>query len=229
MNVLITGATGGLGEALVKQFASCGHNIFITGRSKKKLSDLEDFIKRRYNTQIKSFPCDLKKDKEIEKLIDVCSRWNGGIQCLINSAAIFDVKAIEEVTIQDFDDCFALNVRAPFILSNLLFSKGNLKQIINIGSSSAYAGFKNTTLYCASKHALLGLSRSLYEEYKDSDVKVYCFSPGSIQTEMGRKVPNQDYETFLDPYEIAEYIHNSTQRETNFITQEVRINRYHVR
>ena len=102
-------------------------------------------------------------------------------------------------------------------------------RIINIGSSSAYAGFKNTAIYCASKHALLGLTRSLHDELRHRNVRCFCISPGSIKTEMGRSVTGQDLETFLDPQEIAEFVVHVASYDCSMITDEIRLNRMVIR
>ena len=105
--------------------------------------------------------------------------------------------------------------------------KNKWGRIINIASSSAYGGSPMTSVYCASKHALLGFSRSLYKELKGDNVRVICVSPGSIKTEMGRKVEElgQDFDTFMEPDELAEYIVYSSSLDGNMISEEIRLNR----
>ena len=98
-------------------------------------------------------------------------------------------------------------------------------RIVNIGSSSSYQGFKNTSVYCSSKHALLGLSRSLHAELKEFNVRTFCVSPGSIKTPMGKLVVDQNYETFLNPKEIAEFITKIISFNNEMISEEIRINR----
>ena len=105
-----------------------------------------------------------------------------------------------------------------------------ISRIINIASSSAYAGSATTSAYCASKHALLGLSRSLHKEFKDHNVRVICVSPGSIKTDMGRKVENlgQDFDTFMEPEEVAKYIVYNSSFDGNLVSEEIRLNRMFV-
>ena len=86
------------------------------------------------------------------------------------------------------------------------FDQSKWGRIVYIGSSSSYAGYKNTSAYCASKHGILGFGRAIQEEVKEKNVRVYTFSPGSIKTKMGKKIKEQNYETFMEPNEIADFI-----------------------
>ena len=134
------------------------------------------------------------------------------------------------MSLQEYDECMQVNVRAPFLLIRELSQsmvKNSWGRIINIASSSAYAGSPLTSAYCASKHALLGLSRSLYKEFKDSNVRVLCVSPGSIKTDMGKEVEKlgQIYNTFMEPEEVAKYIVFNSLWDGNMVSEEIRLNR----
>ena len=151
------------------------------------------------------------------------------VDVLVNCAGVFIVKSISESSVEDFERCFNVNVKAPFFLSKV-FSKDMIKKkwgrIINIGSSSSYNGYRGTSLYCSSKHALLGLSRSLYDELKDYNIKTFCFSPGSVKTKMGKKVKNQDFSTFIEPEELSRYVVLTISFDSDMISEELRINRF---
>jgi NAD(P)-dependent dehydrogenase (short-subunit alcohol dehydrogenase family) len=97
--------------------------------------------------------------------------------------------------------------------------------VVNIGSSSAYAGFKGGTTYCASKHGLLGLSRALHAEIVAEGVRSYCISPGSIKTPMGRQVPDENYETFMTPEEVARYVAIVVSFDGEMAIEESRLSR----
>ena len=165
-NCLITGATGGLGKEIAKEFAKNGCNLFLTERNNDKLNSLKNELE---NDQIKiDFEdADLSDDGEIQKLIEKVKNTFVNIDILVNCAGVFPVKLLSDSTIEDFEKCFGVNVKAAFVLCKE-FSQGMISKkwgrIVNIASSSAYAGFKNTSIYCSSKHALLGLSRSLHSE-----------------------------------------------------------------
>ena len=100
--------------------------------------------------------------------------------------------------------------------------------IINIGSSSSYAGFSDNSLYCLTKHAILGASRSLFEEFKKENIRVYCISPSGTKTNMGEKIQGQDYNTFLNPEEISNFIKYIIENsDSNMILNEVFLKRYY--
>ena len=226
-NCLITGATGGLGKEIAKEFAKNGCNLFLSGRNNDKLNSLKNELE---NDQIKiDFEdADLSDDGEIQKLIEKVKNTFVNIDILVNCAGVFPVKLLSDSTIEDFEKCFGVNVKAAFVLCKE-FSQGMISKkwgrIINIASSSAYAGFKNTSIYCSSKHALLGLSRSLHSELKEYNVRTFCVSPGSIKTPMGKSVIGQNYETFLNPNEIAELIVRLVSFDNEMISQEMQLSR----
>ncbi len=219
-HALVTGATGGLGKSIAKRLASEGCKLSLLGRSGLP----EDYRGAVENV----FKVDFTDAKSMEEFLKI----DLDVDILINCAGIFPVKTIAESTVEDYQQCFDVNVKAPFLLSKK-FAEGmkNRKwgRIVNIGSSSSYAGSPNSGLYCASKHALLGLSRSQYLELKYHNIRVFCLSPGSIQTEMGKKVPHQDYSTFMNPDEIAEYLVNMIKFDNEMISEEVRLNRIIIR
>lgn len=226
---LITGAYGGLGKEVSIELAKNDCNLFLVGRDSLKIQNLIKEIKSYdYGVNIQGKAVDLSKDSDVKALLNVLLNNDIHIDILINNAGVFPIKNILESTDGDFDNCFAVNIRTPFILSRDLGKKmisNNWGRIVNIGSSSSYNGSGETGIYCASKHALLGLSRSLYQEFKDSGVRVYSVSPGSIQTPMGAIDTRQDYSTFINPKEVAEYIIFIITYDNEMISEEIRMNR----
>ena len=231
-NCLITGATGGLGKEIAKEFAKNGCNLFLTGRNNDKLNSLKNELE---NDQIKiDFEdADLSDDSEIQKLIEKVKNTFVNIDILVNCAGVFPVKLLSDSTVEDFENCFSVNVKAAFILCKE-FSQGMISKkwgrIINIASSSAYAGFKNTSIYCSSKHALLGLSRSLHSELKEYNVRTFCVSPGPIKTSMGHDIvknenPDERFDSFMNPNEIAEFIVYLVSFDNEMVSEEIRLSR----
>ena len=233
-NCLITGATGGLGRQIAIELAKKNCNLFLTGRQDRKLKKLnEELEKINKNNVIKYKHCNLQETQELDDLIQKIHDEFNSIDILVNCAGIFPVSPISQSTLEQYDSCMNLNVRIPFVLSKE-FSKDMVKnrwgRIVNIASSGAYNGLKNTAIYRSSKHALLGLSRSLHNELKEFNVRIFCISPGPIQTDMGKDIikkenPNENYDTFMKPNEIAEFITFAISFDNNLISSEVRLGR----
>ena len=226
-NCLITGSTGGLGKEIAREFAKNGCNLFLTGRNIEKLNSLKDELEKN-QIKIDFQQADLSDTDEIQKLFEKVKSTFSSIDILVNCAGVFPVKLLSDSTIDDFEKCFSVNVKAAFLLCKE-FSQGMISKkwgrIVNIASSSAYAGFKNTSVYCSSKHALLGLSRSLHSELREHNVRIFCVSPGSIKTPMGKSVIGQSYETFLNPTEIAELIVHLISFANEMVSHEIQLSR----
>ena len=228
-NCLITGATGGIGEEISKQLATLSCNLFLTSTNKTKLEKLKKNL-RKINTSIaiETFPVNLDSEENVLELIKHVRKKFASINILINCAGIFMIKSIEKSTIEDFDKSINLNVKVPFILSRE-FSKDMITKkwgrIMFVGSSSSYSGFENGSVYCASKHSVLGLSRALNIELKKKNVRVLCISPSSTKTDMGKISTDQDFNTFLNPKEVAEYIIFVLSFDNEMSIDESRLNR----
>jgi len=229
-NCLITGATGGIGRCIAMQMAKNKCNLFLTSTKISKLKSLKKEIESLYGNNSKVYYCqgDLNRIQDLKKIIAMTRRKIRTIDILINCAGTFVVKSLSISNLDDFNKTFNLNLRAPFIFCKE-FSKDMTKKrwgrIINIGSSSSYAGSKDTSLYCASKHAILGLSRALHEELKKSNVRIFCLSPAGTKTKMGKLIKNQNFNTFLDPEEIAEYVTFIISFNGHMVSNEIRLNR----
>lgn len=225
----ITGATGGLGKQLSLSLAKNGCDLFLTARNQKQLKLLKDIILSAYpNIKVEFQSGDLSNIQDIENIILTAKKLYPNIDILINCAGIFPVKLLTKTSLEDFESCFNVNIRAPFIFTQE-FSKKMVKnkwgRIVNIGSSSSYAGFAETSIYCSSKHALLGFSRAINEELKSCGVRTFCISPGSIKTKMGKKVKNQNFNTFMDPSEVADLIIYLIKSDNSISTPEIKLER----
>lgn len=231
-SVLITGASGGLGNSLAQKFLEKGYNIFFTGRNVALLKELYNTLQKnnKFSSNIEYDVCDFNNSKDVLKFIKTVKDRFKNIDILVNCAGVFPITPFKNTTIEEYNTCMQINVTAPYLLMKE-FSKEMISnkwgRIINILSSSAYAGSPSTSIYCASKHALLGMSRALYKELKNDNVRVICVSPGSIKTKMGEVVGTmgQDYNTFIDPTELADYIVYNTELNDNLISEEIRLNR----
>jgi NAD(P)-dependent dehydrogenase (short-subunit alcohol dehydrogenase family) len=228
-NCLVTGASRGVGYAIARNLAAAGCNLVLTARDKAQLEKAADTVRSGTAGKVVHISCDLAQEAEIETVVHFAEKELGSIDVLINNAGIFLVSPLEKTTLQEFDDCMAVNIRAPFLLTKMLIPSMVERQwgrIVNIGSTSAYAGFTDTAVYCASKHAILGLSRASNAEFKKHGVRVFCVSPGSVKTDMGRQVKSQDFDTFIEPEDIAEHVVFLLNFNGASIAEEVVIKRF---
>ena len=230
-NFLITGASAGLGETFSTLIANMAKNIIIVGRNKNRLLKLKEKI-NKVNSKIKVLivTTDLSKESGVLKLFKKFETQKEikFIDILVNSAANFTVKKIEKVSMEQLRSDFQLNVISPFMISKyfgLKMKKKNKGIIFNIGSSSSYDCSKNTSVYCSTKHALLGMSKAFNAEWQSEGVKSIFIAPGSMKTSMGRKVKNQDFNTFIEPYEVAKTMKNLISDEKSMFIDEVKIKR----
>ncbi len=227
---LITGASGGLGRAVALELAGHGCRLFLTGRNRDRIAAMADAIEDRSKAYV--YPADLANPVQVDLLAAWAITTMGQVDILVNAAAVFPVLPLEESTPEALDACLAVNVRAPFLLARRLAPAMAARgggRIVNVASSSAYAGFKDTSIYCLSKHALLGLSRALHDELKGRGVRVYCLSPGSMRTEMGARLRGQDPTTFIRPEEVARYLAFVIGFDREMVTEEIRLNRMEYR
>lgn len=233
-NCLITGATGGLGKALSIEFAKNDCNLFLVAQNTSNLNLLKSEL-QNLNKQISVniFSIDLSNLLEISDLIEKIRKMSNCIDILINCAGILPIKLIQDSTIDDFDKCFNINIRAPIILTKE-FSKEMKNQkwgrIVNIASSGAYNGQPKTIIYRASKHALLGFSKAIHKEFRNYNIRTYCISPGPIKSGMGKKIPSllnydENYQTFIDPNDIADFISNLISYDSEMFSEEIRLGR----
>ena len=229
-NCFITGATGGLGKEIALELALKGCNLFLTATNDNKLADLCRSVSKESEQNISIFykSADLNNLDDIKNVVLCAKEKMKQVDILINCAGIFVIKDISDLEIEDYNNSFNINVRAPFILCKEFgkdMKDNGWGRIVNIGSSSAYDGFRGTSLYCSSKHALRGLSRSLYEEFRKSNVRVLFISPSSMDTEMGRLAIDQDFRTFIDPKEAAKYISFVILFNDNMVVEDVQLKR----
>ena len=227
--VFITGATGGIGKEMAKALSKEKCNLFLTSTDTNKLELLKKEL-GVYNNKVSYCSGDLTDIDDIATTIIYARQAFAEIDILVNCAGIFIEKPILKCNIEEYDNMMNICVKAPFIFSkefSVDMKKKRWGRIVNLISTSAYHGHTNHSLYCTAKHALLGLSRSLFKEFKEDNIRVLAVCPASAKTHIGtQNTSDQDYNTFLEPSEIASYIINAMKLEGNMIEEEIRLNRY---
>jgi NAD(P)-dependent dehydrogenase (short-subunit alcohol dehydrogenase family) len=183
--VLITGGSGGLGRALASVFATQGHRVVITGRNPDKLDSTAEQISIN-GGQILALPCDIVDRDQVKGLAhEIATRW-GRVQILINNAGIARAVNFADMPDNLWDETLETNLTGAYncgkaFLPNMIQAKWG--RIINIASTAAKVGFSHVTAYTASKHGLLGLTRSLALETAQQGITVNAICPGYVDDE----------------------------------------------
>ncbi len=207
-NVILTGATGGIGSSIARLLALEGAHLHLLGRDQEKLEALEAEL--RGLTKVETYVVDLRMEEEVQAFIHHVRELDIGIDLLINNSALFAVAPIEDFSMDAFDEILIVNLRAVFQLCRGLISELRKKpgaHIINISSISAHHGWSGGGAYCASKFALNGLSQSLSEELRPDGIRVSIVSPGQVDTQMSElEADDPARELLLSPDDIAEVV-----------------------
>jgi 3-oxoacyl-[acyl-carrier protein] reductase len=186
MDIIVTGASRGIGRELVKILASEGHQVLACARSGKKLYELKAEVGE--TAQIIPLAIDLGASESYGSVVKTMKQHGLKPMVLINNAGYLVNKPFEELLANDFEQTFNINVKAVFLLVQALLPympKG--AHIVNIGSMGGYQGsakFPGLSLYSAAKGALAILTECLAEELNDKGIKANCLALGAAQTEM---------------------------------------------
>ena len=226
---IITGASGGIGKAICLALAKHGMNLVLVGRNEKKLLETEEAAEER---GAKTFLCrgDIRDLTFTQKILSAAGGHFGGLDVLVNCAGLAQHDPFEEVTPGQFDDIMAVNVRAPYFLCQgalpLLRGSG-MASIINICSVVAHKGYPQQSVYAASKHALLGLSKSLANEVFRDDIRVHVISPGGVFTDMVALArPDLTPDGMTLPEDIADIVLFLLEhRAANAVIDEIQVHR----
>ena len=180
--ILVTGASGGIGNEIVKKFVSLGGNIVGTGTKSEKL----DQLKKLYpDIKVKKF--DIAEHSRIEEFIDDVSLELGGLDILINNAG----KNVDNLSLrmkdEEWKSVIDINLTSTFLLSKHAIKKmlkNKFGRVVNITSVVGHTGNLGQSNYSASKAGIIGMSKSLAIEYAKKNITVNCVSPGFIISDM---------------------------------------------
>jgi len=189
--VLITGAARRLGKAMALALANAGANVAFTyhlsaAEARQTLAELQ-----RQRANALALQCDLRDEQSIQRTIQQARQHFGRIDLLINNAGVFQTARLEEISVEQWDEAFGVNVRAPFLFSK--YSIPSLREsrgrIINLGSLGAEKPWTTHAHYCSSKAALHMLTRVMAKALAP-EIAVNCVAPGMIDAGGGDRYPD---------------------------------------
>lgn len=226
-NALITGATGGIGLAIV-EVLSKKFNLILVARNEKKL----DEISSKNNSILKCIKCDLSDVNEIKVLTDKIIKDKINVDILVNNAGINNDSLFLRMNSDKWEDVIKTNLTSNFHLTNQI-SKLMIKQrwgrIINITSVVGHTGNVGQANYSASKAGIIGMSKSIALELAKRNITVNCISPGFIESNMTDLLSENQKESILkkiplesigSPYDVAYCVNFLASEESRYITGE---------
>ena len=187
--VIITGATGGIGNSLVKKFYDNGSTVLATGTKEEKLDKLKSEFN---NIQVEKF--NLGEHAKVESFIESANDKLGGLDILINNAGINLDSLTIRLSEENWKKVLDINLTSTFLMCKYAIKKmikNKSGKIINITSIVGHTGNFGQTNYSASKAGIVAFSKSLALEYAKKNININCVSPGFIKTEMTDKIPEE--------------------------------------
>ena len=229
LTALITGAGGGIGRATATALAKEGVNLILFGGNNlEKLKTTEREV-LSFGVKCKVIAGDLTDYDFIKNGAEQAVKEYDGIDILINNAGVAANIPFEQTDDKTFDKIMAINARAPYLLTGALLptlKKSKRASIINIASVVSHAGYANQSAYTASKHALLGFTKSLAAEVYNDGIRVHAISPGGVYTDMIKLTrPDLTPDGMIMPEEIANIVTFLLENRGNAVIDEIIVHR----
>jgi len=227
-NIIVTGASGGIGNSIVKKLYEVGANVLASGTRIEKLEEL----KKNYNN-IKILNFDIARSDKIEEFIDNATDTLGGnLDCLINNAGITKDNLAIRMSIDEWKKVIDINLTSTFLMSKFAIKKmlkNKSGKIVNITSVVGHTGNIGQANYTASKAGIVAMSKSLAIEYAKKNININCISPGFIKTAMTDKIDEKFKEVIIskipsarlgEPEDIANAVLFLTSNQSDYINGE---------
>jgi len=227
-NIIVTGASGGIGNSIVKKLYESGANVLASGTKIEKLEEL----KKNYNN-IKILQFDISQSDKIEEFIDnSTSELGGSLDCVINNAGITKDNLAIRMSIDEWKKVIDINLTSTFLISKFAIKKmlkNKSGKIVNITSVVGHTGNVGQVNYTASKAGIVAMSKSLAIEYAKKNININCISPGFIKTAMTDKIDEKFKEAIIskipsarlgEPDDIANAVLFLASNQSDYINGE---------
>ena len=227
-NIIVTGASGGIGNAIIKKLNETGANILASGTRIKKLEEL----KKKYE-KIKILKFDISQSEKIEEFIENATNELGGsLDGIINNAGITQDNLAIRMSLEEWQKVININLTSTFLLSKFAIKKmlkNKSGKIVNITSVVGHTGNLGQANYTASKAGIVAMSKSLAIEYAKKNININCISPGFIKTAMTDKIDEKFKEVIIskipsarlgEPDDIANAVLFLSSDQSNYINGE---------
>jgi len=227
-NIIVTGASGGIGNAIIKKLNEAGANILASGTRIEKLEELK---KNFENIKILKF--DISQSDKIEEFIENATNELGGsLDGIVNNAGITQDNLAIRMNLDEWQKVININLTSTFLMSKFAIKKmlkNKSGKIVNITSVVGHTGNLGQANYTASKAGIVAMSKSLAIEYAKKNININCISPGFIKTAMTDKIDEKFKEVIIskipsarlgEPDDIANAVLFLSSDQSNYINGE---------
>ncbi|MDC0359765.1 3-oxoacyl-[acyl-carrier-protein] reductase [Candidatus Pelagibacter ubique] len=227
-NIIITGASGGIGNSIVEKLNQNGANILATGTRIEKLEELKEKF-----SNIKILKFDISQHDKIEEFIENATKELGGsLDCIVNNAGITKDNLTIRMSLEEWSKVININLTSTFLMCKYSIKKmlkNKSGKIINITSVVGHTGNVGQANYTASKAGIVAMSKSLAIEYAKKNINVNCISPGFISTAMTDQIDEKFKETIIakipsnrlgKPEDIANAVNFLSSDQSDYINGE---------
>ena len=227
-NIIVTGASGGIGNSIIEKLYQAGANILASGTRIEKLGELKNKFE---NIKILNF--DISQNNKIDEFIENASKELGGnLDCIINNAGITKDNLAIRMSLQEWQKVIDTNLTSTFLMSKSAIKKmlkNKSGKIVNITSVVGHTGNLGQANYSASKAGIIAMSKSLAIEYAKKNININCISPGFIKTAMTDKLDDKFKDTIVskipsarlgEPHDIANAVLFLCSNQSSYINGE---------
>jgi len=227
-NIIVTGASGGIGNAIIKKLSEAGANILASGTRIEKLEEL----KKNFEG-LKILKFDISQSDKIEEFIEnATSELGGNLDGIVNNAGITQDNLAIRMSIDEWQKVININLTSTFLMSKFAIKKmlkNKSGKIVNITSVVGHTGNLGQANYTASKAGIVAMSKSLAIEYAKKNININCISPGFIKTAMTDKIDDKFKEVIVskipsarlgEPDDIANAVLFLSSEQSNYINGE---------
>ncbi|MDC1053245.1 beta-ketoacyl-ACP reductase [Candidatus Pelagibacter sp.] len=227
-NIIVTGASGGIGNAIIKKLSEAGANILASGTRIEKLEEL----KKNFDG-LKILKFDISQSDKIEEFIENATiELGGSLDGIVNNAGITQDNLAIRMSLDEWQKVININLTSTFLMCKFAIKKmlkNKSGKIINITSVVGHTGNLGQTNYTASKAGIIAMSKSLAIEYAKKNININCISPGFIKTAMTDKIDEKFKEVIIskipsarlgEPEDIANSVLFLTSDQSNYINGE---------
>jgi 3-oxoacyl-[acyl-carrier protein] reductase len=227
-NIIVTGASGGIGNSIIKKLSDAGAKILASGTKIEKLEELKNKF-----TNLKILKFDISQLDKIENFIeDATNELDGNLDCIVNNAGITQDNLAIRMSLDEWKNVIDINLTSTFLMCKFAIKKmlkNKFGKIVNITSVVGHTGNLGQANYTASKAGIVAMSKSLAIEYAKKNININCISPGFIKTAMTDKLDDKIKEAIIskipsarlgEPDDIANAVLFLCSSQSNYINGE---------